>query len=178
MSGGPGTDRVFLGESGTGDPSGPEIVSAPEAAVGDFDSERDAIRALLRKEFDTGLAGDHNEHIGCFDPSFVGFGAFGRPATEWIVWGDHHTLIQYSEIHDAERPKSWKCSAEVMHIDTRGDVALAVSQHVDTWEEPEQKRSVRNHHETVWILRKIGSEWRIVSWVWGSKHNQEVVYAT
>ena len=61
-----------------------------------------------------------------------------------------------------------------MHVDIRGDNALATTHHTQT--EPDEKKgqTITTYHETVWHLRRIQGNWRITSLIWGVARRQEV----
>lgn len=61
-----------------------------------------------------------------------------------------------------ERPE-WSSYNEVSHVYAKDGHAIALTKHVTVSVDAKTKETIVDEHESVWMLRRIGSEWKIGS---------------
>ena len=138
------------------------------------------VRDLLYQEQASYMKGDVDGLMACYAPDFVGYGSGPDPLTWQVaVIGRDSLRSGYgaSAVAAAEwaaRHPERRSSNEVMHVAVKGERALAVTRHVSSIADTTRRHTIRNDHQTVWLLRKRDGEWKIGSFIVGVTDKQTV----
>ena len=116
-----------------------------------------------------------------YAPGFVGYWAQAHTDPEdWVVaiTGLDSLRTQYAAgavagaAQWAEHPE-WRQGGEVRHVDVNGDQALMVTKQWYVVPDTTARETIRNEHQSVWMLAKIDGEWKITNWIAGVTASQE-----
>ena len=139
------------------------------------------VRELLYREIEGHEKGDPDQIISCYAPGFVGYWAMTEDPEDWGIWvvGLDSLRTKYAE--PTRNMPAWLArhpevtfGREVRHVHAMGDHAIAVTKHFNVIPDSTARETIRNEHQSVWMLAKIKGEWKITSWIGGVTGRQQV----
>ena len=146
-----------------------------------FDTaEVQQVRELLYKEKEGWYKGDPDLLISCYAEGFVSYGANQDPELWSIdVVGLDTLRAKFNAVakENAElwvnHPK-WSRGHEVLHIQVKGDHAIATTQHWEAKPDSTARETIFMEGRVIRLLVKEDGEWKIISNIGGINARQKV----
>ena len=143
-----------------------DISNIPERVKNAKDYE--AVSNVIYREIEGWFKNDPEQVFSVFDAdNFVGIWTDGTDPKEWTVyWEGRADVRAYADKAKnafQDVPEGFYHNAEIQHVHIKGNHALAVARHWDNKPEEEKNRTVDVESHAVWILRKSGGQWKVIS---------------
>ena len=135
----------------------------------------EAVRMVVMREIEGVLKGNTEQINSCYDAdNFVGYYVDPDPK-KWIIGivGRDDLQKNYIVYHKGYAEKLKKNpgilhSAEIQHVNIKGNNALAVSKHCTITPDIKKGNTTSTDIESVWLLkRNEKGEWKITGWLSG-----------
>ena len=138
-------------------------------------------------------SGNYKEIISYFTPDAVSYGGgafFSLSASIagekinpmfWQVGVENNEeLVKYCKGME-RRPAVFASTPGLEHdvvflnVNVKGDHAIVLSRHTTSWPTADGNARVYSSHRSVWMLKKVGGEWKITSWIMGISGSQMIL---
>lgn len=150
--------------------------------AGAFESEEtQQVRDLLYKAKRGWYDGDATLVTSCFAEGAVWYQAMDNPEIWSIVAAGLDSLramqsdanVKNGAQTWASHPQ-WRRDHEVLHIQIKGDYAVATTQHWEWKPDPVARENLYWESKVIWMLSKIKGEWKVTSVIGGVDSHQQV----
>jgi len=139
------------------------VLALSAVAQADRAADMAAIRQVLLTIEEGWQRGDTTRTLPNLDSSFAGyFAANGRFELAAVSHVGHQSLRAQRRPAAADTVDSAYAPPhfEVLHIDVKGDHAIALPQYARTTRSAEAGQSYTDEWQSVWLLRRAGSSWK------------------
>jgi len=138
------------------------------------------VRDLLYQAKKGWYDGDPDLVISCFAEGVVWYQAMDNPE----IWSisvaglDSLRAMQTAGVKNgaqmwADHPE-WRRDHEVLHIQVKGNYAIATTQHWEWKPDPAARENIYWESKMIWMLAKIKGEWKVTSLIGGIDFRQQV----
>jgi len=132
-------------------------------------NDYEAVRKVVRQEIQGWFNDDPEQIFSVFDAdNFVGISAAGsNDPKEWKVYASGRADVRaYADGAKGtltNLPEGYQHKAEVQHVHIKGNHALAVARQWFHVPDEEKNRTTDGQFQAVWILKKSGGRWKVIS---------------
>ena len=140
------------------------------------------IRDVFSEHQNGWYEGNLEQILSTMSADFVSYNALSRPTNTWAVGlvGRDAFRDQADQGEGLEQAKNlwdahpeWQRGHEVLHINIKEGQAIALTQHFSVQPDPEQRETLINEWQSVWMLAREDGTWKITSWIshtWGDQN--------